>query len=407
MTEPGAEERGASRWLLSAIVLSVVIITALRIVVAAVTGDERTIHHLVFAPLLLGYPLVGVLILRRRRHPIGWLLVSMGLLLVVNNLAEQWTTGQPRSDLPAWAVLLLVVASAAFPLFAMLIPVIGYRFPDGRLVGSRWRWPERAYATGVAAVATGMVLAPELLLRGDVEWTLINPVSSPATERIRPALELLAVATLPIGIVGAVAAIVVRFRRSEGIERLQLRWLVFAVLAVLLTWPVVAAVAALLGGSAATGVVSAIYSLLVLAAPVVGLSVAVTRYRLYEIDRVVSRTVGYGLVSLVLVATYAAVVLAAQQLLEGREAPDVVIAGATLAVAALFRPVRHRVQSRVDRRFDRRAYDGERVNARFATRLRDEVDLGTVATELTTTTIEALHPSTVSLWLGPAPAGDR
>jgi hypothetical protein len=203
-------------------------------------------------------------------------------------------------------------------------------------------------------------------------------------------------ATILVVPVGA-WSLVVRFRRARGTERQQLRWLALA--AVLVTIGVLAAAAlSPTGNELLLGwLTAACVALLPLAT-----GAAILRYRLYDLDRIISRTLAYGLLTLLLGGGYAAVVLGLGQLL-GRQS-SLVVAGATLAVAALFRPARRRVQQAVDRRFDRRRYDAAQTIAAFSARLRQQVDLDTLTVELLSVVDQTMQPTQASLWLRPPTA---
>jgi hypothetical protein len=193
-------------------------------------------------------------------------------------------------------------------------------------------------------------------------------------------------------------SLVARFRRARGVERQQLRWV--AVAAALL---VVAAGAALVGLALdAAEVVTWAISVWVAGLPV-AIGAAVLRFRLYDLDRISSRTVAYGLLTLLLGGGYAAVVLGLGQLV-GRDS-SLVVTGATLAVAAVFQPARRRIQQAVDRRFNRRRYDVARTIEEFSTRLRDQIDLDTLSTEVLAVVDQTMEPTRVSLWLRPSPHG--
>jgi hypothetical protein len=203
----------------------------------------------------------------------------------------------------------------------------------------------------------------------------------------------LAVTTLAV-VVGA-GSLVLRFRRARGTERQQLRWVASA--AVLAVLGAVVALGGLAAGATAvvTWTISACFAVLPVA-----LGAAILRYRLYDLDRIISRTLAYGLLTLLLGGGYAGVVLGLGQLL-GRDSP-LVVAGATLAVAAVFQPARRRVQELVDRRFDRRRYDAAQTIAAFSARLRQQVDLDTLTAELLAVADQTMQPTQVSLWLRPS-----
>jgi hypothetical protein len=200
--------------------------------------------------------------------------------------------------------------------------------------------------------------------------------------------------------VAAAASLVGRFRHARGVERLQLRWVALA--AVLVGLGAVGVLVSLaVGGSAAETLFGLAVGSCVLVVPPVATGAAVLRYRLYDLDRIVSRTLAYGLLTLLLGGGYAAVVLGLGQLL-GRDSP-LVVAGATLAVAALFGPARRRIQAAVDRRFNRRRHDTAERIAAFGDRLHQQVDLDSVTVELLAVVDQTMQPTQVSLWLRPPP----
>jgi len=205
----------------------------------------------------------------------------------------------------------------------------------------------------------------------------------------------LALAGTTLAVVVGAGSLVVRFRRARGVERQQLRWVASAAALVVLAAPVA------LGGVAvgATAVVTWTLSTCLATLPL-ALGAAILRYRLYDLDRIVSRTLAYGLLTLLLGGGYAGVVLGLGQLL-GRDS-SLVVAGATLAVAALFQPARRRVQQAVDRRFNRRRRDAAQTIQAFSARLRDELDLDTLSVELLAVVNQTMQPTTASLWLRPS-----
>ncbi len=194
----------------------------------------------------------------------------------------------------------------------------------------------------------------------------------------------------------AAGSLVVRFRRAQGVERQQLRWVALAATLMLLAFPVVL-VAVALGIPVLAEWAPAVW-LVVLP---VAVGAAILRYRLYDLDRIISRTVAYGLLTLLLGGGYAVVVLGLGQLLE-RESP-LVVAAATLAVAAVFQPARRRIQAAVDRRFNRRRHDATRIIEAFGARLRDQVGLDSLTVELLGAVNQTMQPTRASLWRGRTP----
>ena len=212
------------------------------------------------------------------------------------------------------------------------------------------------------------------------------------------ALPALVITLLSVVVGGA--SLVVRFRRARGVERQQLRWVASAAVVAAVGIPV--AMAGISIESAAVVGVAVLGSAAVLC---LAIAAAILRYRLYDLDRVISRTIAYGLLTLSLGLSYAGVVLALGQLL-GQDS-SLAVAGATLAVAALFQPARHRIQALVDRRFNRRRHDAAQTIAAFGTRLRDQVDLDTLTGELLVVVNQTMQPTQASLWLRPSGPGAR
>jgi hypothetical protein len=205
-----------------------------------------------------------------------------------------------------------------------------------------------------------------------------------------------ALAVTVVGLVAAAVSLVGRFRHAGGVERLQLRWVALA--AVLVGLAGVAVLAGLVvGGSGAGTLFDLAVGCCLLVVPPVATGAAILRYRLYDLDRIVSRTLAYGLLTLLLGSGYAAVILGLGQLL-GQDS-SLVVAAATLAVAAVFQPARRRVQQAVDRRFNRRRYDAARIIEGFGARLRDQVDLDTLTTDLLAVVDQTIQPTQASLWL--------
>ena len=215
-------------------------------------------------------------------------------------------------------------------------------------------------------------------------------------ERIGPVLGLL----FMLFVVLVLVSLVLRFRRARGDERQQLKWFTFAAALTAVLPPT-------LGGLAEQvdyPLVGAVFFSLVIVMLPAAIGVAILKYRLYDIDRLINRTLVYGLLTILLAGVYAGAVLVLGQLFGGvgTDPPSWAVAGATLAVAALFQPARRRIQQVVDRRFNRRKYDAARTIEAFSARLRDKVDLDALAAELLTVANQTMQPTTVSLWLRPA-----
>ena len=341
---------------------------------------------------------VGALLASRRpRHPVGWLLLGVALGLIANILAEPYVTYgllvRPGS-LPGarYLVGLVYVTTVTWLSCAGFVLLLT---PTGSLPSPRWRWWARLAAAAPVVTILGSVVQPDPMAP---DW-YGNPLAVPA---LAPVLVVPAVAGVAI-VLGSlpVAAwsLVRRYRRARGIERQQLRWLALAggVLGALLV--LVALVAGLV--FTADPVVLTSLALCVALLPLTT-GAAILRYRLYDIDRIVSRTLAYTILTLLLGLGYAAVVLGLGRLL-GRDS-SLVVAAATLAVAAAFQPLRRRVQQAVDRRFNRRRHDAGRVIDAFAARLRDQLDLDALNRELLGVVDQTMQPTTAWLWQRPPAA---
>jgi hypothetical protein len=336
----------------------------------------------------------AVLAGRRPRHPVGWLLLAFALSLTANGVAGGYAPygleARPGA-LPAAAWVAMYYPATALAAFACLGLVL-LLVPTGSPPSPRWRWWAWFAAGAPAVLLLAMPLAPR-----PPDWRY-HAVDNPLD--LRPfdgALLLANRAALAVAVLGVLVgsgSLVVRFRRARGTERQQLRWVVLA--AALTGVGMLASVVLVAAGNQVLvgWVAGACVAVLPLA-----IGAAVLRYRLFDLDRIISRTLAYGLLSIILGLGYAGVVLGLGQLL-GRDS-SLVVAAATLAVAALFQPARRRVQAVVDRRFDRRRYDAARTIEAFSARLRQQVDLDMLTTELLTVVEQTMQPTMVSLWLRP------
>jgi hypothetical protein len=346
---------------------------------------------------VLGFATVGlVLSLRRPGNPIGWLYGAAGLAWAYTVPLAPWVDQLLREHRPLPFVAQVVVASGDLswaPAIALGITLPALLLPNGRLRSRRWRLVVASSVTGAALVTIAGPLGPGQLEEAGIE----NPLGLAG-----PAGKLVGVLTV-VGIVlhwlslpPAAVCVVLRFRSSRGIERQQMRWVAAGA---------AAAVAGLVVSlPAGLGVAPNAISILVFPAllcPPVAVGVAVLRYRLYDLDRIISRTLTYGLLTVLLGLGYAAVVLGLGRLLP--EGSSLVVAAATLAAVAAFAPLRRRVQRLVDRRFNRRRHDAGRVIEAFGARLRDQVDLDTLSAELLSVVTQTMQPTRASLWLRHAP----
>jgi hypothetical protein len=338
-----------------------------------------------------------ILTLRRPENPIGWLYAAAGLVWTLYVPWDPWVdqlleAGRPLPPAARLAALAGDSLWAVGLLLAVTLPLL--LLPNGHVRSRRWR---------VVAVVAIAGTAVDVLA-----WSLS---SKPMTQTIRPVAKPFALggwageaattvswigwAVLFASVPAAALCAVLRFRASRGVERQQLRWVVAGAAAA-------AAGPLLLIPLGVLGLVPPdTFALPMLLSVPVAIAVAVLRYRLWDLDRLVSRTVTYALVTALLVIPYLLVVPTASKLVEG--SGSLAVAGATLTVAALFQPLRRRVQQLVDRRFNRRRYDAVRTVEGFATRLRDQVDLDALNRELLAVVDQTMQPTSTSLWLRSVP----
>jgi hypothetical protein len=338
--------------------------------------DVDPVWLVVVSSLGLGlFATAGALVAARHRaNPIGWMMCGVALLWAVSGVADIGTEiasvrpeSLPVPEALAWLSEWVWIPGLA--LGAIFLPLL---FPDGRPVTRRW-----GFVVWLAAAAMVVSLLGEAMSAARVAGTVL----------------------LLVGVAAALLSLAVRFRRARGVERQQLKWFVYAVAPL-------APAFALLGldfAGAGTnlgniGWGAALVTLLVIVP--VGTAIAILRYRLYDIDLIIRRTLVYGVLSGLLAGGYFGIVLALQQVFSGfAGGSDLAIAVSTLAVAALFRPVRSRIQALVDRRFYRAKYDAQRTLEAFSARLRDEIDLEALTGELRAVVQETIQPAHVSLWL--------
>lgn len=371
---------------------------------------------------LLGFEFFGIafaavgalLVVRRPTNAVGWCMVLIGAshalagctAAVTSAALADGTMALGTAQMAGWLSVLFVMTGS------FLLIGLGLIFPTGR--GHTVFWDR---LIRLAAIVAPVIVITLFLLRpGPLQlWAAIdNPFGvGPDVRSVLGAQpsEILAASTLLIApLLGL--SIASRYRMSDGVGQQQLKWFVLALL-VSVAGITLAAVGALLGRQAPeTGLV--VFGFAGALIPI-AIGIAILRYRLYDIDRIVSRTIGYAAITGVLAVVFAGVILLvaglltsfSQGLFPSAQGQSIAVAVSTVVVFALFQPVRRLVQRAVDRRFDRARYDGQSTIASFAGRLRDDVDLGSVSDEITRTAISAVHPAGIALWLRAPGADDR
>lgn len=368
-------------------------------------GPWQAVPVLLF---LLASPAVGALIISRVRsdHPIGWLfIISPGALafaLVVDTYATyQYAIG---GDLASAVVVRWLGNWVSVPAFAS-IPFFALLFPDGRSPSRRWTPVIWTSAVGAVLLAASEALRPEVIIfMGGAERLLVpSPLGIGSLAPLSAGLGVLGTALILGSAVLALVALALRFRRSRGIERQQLKWFVFAMgaLAALMLMSVVLQMLAS-GTPGLTAAADIAWNLTMSSLVLLPLSAgtAILRYRLYDIDVLINRALVYGALTATLGVAYVGSVVVLQALLRPFTAEnDIAVAASTLAVVALFQPLRRRIQDAVDRRFYRSRYDAQRTLDEFASRLRDEVDLAELESQLVIAVQRTVRPAHARLWL--------
>jgi hypothetical protein len=360
--------------------------------------------NFVFLLALFASCTVGTLIVHRHpRHGVGWVLIALALVLALSIFAEGYAEADPTPPFRPGATLAswfsTWASSAWIVIAAVFLPLV---FPDGR-PPPRWRW---VGWLGLFALVAGS--AGAALKAGPVDANVTPPIQNPigvggAAGDVLAVLASIGTKAIVPAIVGAGAALLLRLRRSRGEERQQVKWFVYMCALMLGGFGVAAladpfqdmAVGEIVGGAGwFTALITLAFGLPAAA------GIAVFKYRLYDIDVVIRRTLVYAGLTTILAGAYLGSVLLLQLALDPvTSGSSLAVAVSTLAVAALFRPARGRIQEAVDRRFYRRKYDAQLTLESFSARLREQVDLDALGGELRTVVADTMQPAHVSLWL--------
>jgi hypothetical protein len=359
-------------------------------------ADDPLAFVAFMAALVVAGAVGALLVWRVAGNVLGWMLLSVYLLasglILTTEYANSVLATAPGSRL---GLLAAWFSNWAWdPLLGLMFLYVPLLFPTGRPPSPRWRVVAWAGGLGLGAATANSALAETL--HGDT-YAVANPIGIAGVVTEQGPVDAVATVLVLAAIAGAVVSVVVRFRRARGLERQQLKWMVFAAALLLLTIAV---------GIAPIPIPDQLANLPFAAAMgflPVAIGIAVLRYRLYEIDRIISRTVSYAVVAGVLAAVFAAIAVGLPQLLGLPEDSPLLVAGATLFAAGLFNPLRQRVQVAVDRRFNRPRYEAERVLAEFSDRLRQHADLDEVVSDLRRVVAKTMQPTSATVWVRESP----
>lgn len=394
--------RSSNRKLALALFALFLVVSAIWVVLDSINGEDL-VENLMFSLLYASFGVIGLLLASRRpENSLGWIFLAIAIGANAGNGASAYAryalVTEPGA-LPA-AAWMAMLGEALWPTAITSILLLLVLFPSGRPATVFQRWLLRLAVAGIAAlILGGFVLKPRQIRISD-RVSVENPAGLEGLATLLAPLEW-AGALIPIVAFLAIGALIVQTRRSHGVERQQLKWFGYSALAMVMINFVLTNVVRTLFPSAAidenAGNIGFIAGLSLIP---VGTGVAILKYRLYDLERIVNRTLVYGALTAILAGAYLGTVVLLQELLSfATRESDVAVAASTLAVAALFRPLRTRVQAFIDHRFYRRRYDAQQTLERFTSRLRDEVDLQQLAGDLVSVVHDTVQPSHVSVWL--------
>jgi hypothetical protein len=354
--------------------------------------------------MLLTFPIAGLLICTRRPgSPIGWLLMATGLSWILSGattVADYGLRLHPGS-IPAANYLAVLGSALWVPAIGICGTYLLLLFPDGRLPSPRWRWVLHLSTFVIVGGTLSLVLTPGLM--GDAGYPhTVNPLGVDALAGVLDYAHSILI-LLPLAMLLSAASVVVRFRHAGAVERTQITWLAAAASTVVIIYALVLPMSAVEPSGVPPGWLQAAQAVALLSFGLIpaAVLVAVLRYRLYEIDVIIRRTVTYTVLAAVLGVTYLAGIWLLGSLLRSLTGASGALAVtlSTLAVWAAFQPLRGRVQALVDRRFSRSRYDADRTLAAFSGRLRDQLDLEALEREMLDVVRTTVHPGYAELWL--------
>lgn len=336
----------------------------------------------------------SIVLSRQPGNRIGWILMVVALGVLLDSAAQPYVQVAPVSPTMVDYVMIGLANTMWMVIFFSLFLLL-YLFPDGRWLTRRWSWAGWLAAVMAMTLLIIGALGPEIRDPND-QWVIDNPMAVFSTDvfsRIE-GLWFVGLLVLPLG---GLTAMVLRFRRSPPVVRTQIKWVLYSAIVLSLVYAF-SVVAVELGGAWSDLTIGVLFSFAIALIPI-SITAAIVRYKLFEIDRLISRTLSYTVVVVLLGALYFGTVTAVTSFLPTQNA--IAVAGSTLLVAALFNPVRRRVQSALDRRFNRSAYEAQLISADFAVKLQESLTAEELTAVWAETVDRALHPSSAGVWISP------
>ena len=356
----------------------------------------------------LTFPAVGALIISRRpKNTVGWIFCAIGMGAATTSFSAGYVSYAvaKHTDAQLATGLIDALGNAVWPVNMGLGSLLLFLFPDGKLPSRRWR---PAFWVDVGCI--GAMIVAGLLHVGPLEThgRVVNPIGAGGARPLLSALQNIAQTVFVFATLAAIVSVVVRYRHATGVQRQQIKWFAYGGVMIALIVAVTMILADTLtprGQDPSTTAFSNIGFAIGFSMLPLGAGIGVLRYRLYDIDILINRTLVYGSLTAVLAAVYFGLVFVAQtlaQAMRGQTKPQpLIIVASTLLIATLFNPLRHRIQTAIDRRFYRRKYDASRTLEAFAASLRNQVELAELSAHLLGVVRETMQPAHVSLWLRP------
>jgi hypothetical protein len=398
VNRPAASTLSLTLWAISTLLVALALVFSILSRNTPTDSSVSFFFEVVFGFSLLAFPSVGLVVASRRPHnPIGWIFLAAGIVFALSSFAQGYAVyalftepgSLPGAESMAWlSSWLFFPPLFSVPAFLFLL------FPEGRALSSRWRVVGWMAAVGVVCTVL-FAFRPGRLGEAPFE-EIVNPFGVEGALSVLRVVETVGWALILTSVLAATVSMLVRLRRARGRERQQLKWIASA--AGLFALANVVGSATFSSGHDEIGQFVILFAY---AGIPVAAGVAILRYRLYDIDRILNRALVYGALTVLLAGAYFGIVVALQNVIPEAGNSDLTIAGSTLAVAALFRPLRSRVQGLIDRRFYRRKFDAQRTLESFTARLRQDVDLDHLRGDLLGVVRETMQPAHASLWLRP------